>query len=847
MLAILELSTLFALLGVFGVLIITGHQPGFLSSEFSKGVKPYFDVVWTIQATITAVVYPIVIAFVAILLQRRQSSKVDLQIYLYSTAALPAGLSALGLIGAMGLQYLVAFTLDPQGTAWGMIASLYWFAINICLTGWFLYFTISFLHDENRLRAFEQYAVHIALPREVSQYLKKHILWSSQKQGLLPGRSSYPRFDSDADQGPSIDLYPHDTDGTPCVTRRLRKHSQLTNVRLRLFAAGLNRWLAHARTLWQGDISHDATARAADLELRIAPGDMKSGKVTLLVVKDGPPPDWLARLLIRRAFVFRSPPGSGQTYTTGELLQELVSDLKNETAAGREDGTEVRLLALTHIHTALLDTGRFIDDNGAAANAACMEVPAGFGGRSLHQTWISEYSPWLECAIGMLESNPRGFDLACHVTHRLVWEVEREPLEIPFDLLRLHGRLIFLLGLWWLGKVEDQGIITHDAAHEAQLRAPRAGIYGRALRQWVGGWELIRLRDGPEPITSVEAAWKYATLEAKFSMERIQQTAEMVFAAVVRGDMEAASLVVRSFFNWLAQTSYRYQHAFMDDYLPPTLTASALDAEWAEIWAQSHVSMVETEPSLEAPANICGILVKRFWEDLRHLLILLLLEASKDGKSEEPAMQVVLFLLRGYDDDEESLESAGAYRDAQQVLLLLIRQHYASQEYMLRLNDFVKNVQRHQWPERIPGRVDTLPARDDLSSLSRSLLLLLLSLAPALEFSADTIERFALSQNSEFDARLHWKAQELARALSKELEDRRQSNSGAVGAILKHASIISEIRTGLSPSPDVISLHIGNAPPKSIDPLTEEWVAEATKWLGELPEKVQWVDDRQKP
>ncbi|MBK1710681.1 hypothetical protein [Marichromatium gracile] len=829
------------MLCVFAVLIITGHQPSFLSSEFSKGVKPYFDVVWTIQATITAVVYPIIIAFVAILLQRRQSSKVDLQIYLYSTAALPAGLSALGLIGALGLQYLVAFTLAPQGAAWGMIASLCWFTINVCLTGCFLYSTISFLHDDNRLRAFEQYAVHIALPREVRQYLNKHIMWDAQQLGLLPGRPSYQRLDSGADQGPSIDLMPYGTDGTPCVTRRLRRRSQLSDVRMRLFAAGLSRWLAQARTHWQGDLSHDADARAADLELRVEPGDMKSGNVTLLVVKNGPQPDWLARLLIRRAFMFRSSPGSVQTYNTGKLLQELVSDLKNETAAGREDGTQERLLALTHVHTALLDAGRFVDENGAAANVACMKVPAGFGSLSLYQTWVSDYSPWLECVIGMLESNPRGFELACHVTHRLAREVEREPLEIPNDLLRLHGRLIFLLGLWWLSKVEDQGSISHDAAHEAQLRAPRAGIYGKALRQWVGGWELIRLRDAPEPITSVEAAWKHATLEARFSMERIQQTAEMVFAAVVRGDTQAARLVLGSFFNWFAQTSHRYQNTFLDGYLPPTLTVSALDAGWAEIWAQYHVSLVETEPSLDAPTNICGILVKRFWEDLRHLLILLLLEASKDGKREEPAMQVVLFLLRGYVDDEESLESARAYRDAQQVLLLLIRQHYASQEYMLRLNDFLNNVQRHQWSEPIPGRVYTLPESEDLSSLSRSLLLLLLSLAPAREFSVDTIERFALSQNSEFDARLHWKAQELARELSKELEDRRQSNSGTVGAILKHASIIREIRAGLSPSPDAISIHIGNAPPKPIDPLTEEWVTEATKWLGELPEKVQWV------
>jgi hypothetical protein len=75
-----------------------------VESLATEEVLTYFNGLWTVQATIVALVYPIVIAFVTLLLQRRHNAKARLYIYLHDSGAVYAGLSALFLVFTMGVQ-----------------------------------------------------------------------------------------------------------------------------------------------------------------------------------------------------------------------------------------------------------------------------------------------------------------------------------------------------------------------------------------------------------------------------------------------------------------------------------------------------------------------------------------------------------------------------------------------------------------------------------------------------------------------------------------------------------------------------------------------------------------------
>ncbi len=47
-----------------------------------SGMRQHFFTLWTVQAAIAAMIYPIVIGFVTLLLQRRHSAKASLHIYI---------------------------------------------------------------------------------------------------------------------------------------------------------------------------------------------------------------------------------------------------------------------------------------------------------------------------------------------------------------------------------------------------------------------------------------------------------------------------------------------------------------------------------------------------------------------------------------------------------------------------------------------------------------------------------------------------------------------------------------------------------------------------------------------
>mmetsp|Transcript_6722 Transcript_6722/g.16525 ORF Transcript_6722/g.16525 Transcript_6722/m.16525 type:complete len:211 (-) Transcript_6722:11-643(-) len=108
----------------------------------------HFSTVWTIQATLAALVYPIVISFVAVYLQRRPAAEAFVHLYMLDSGALAAGLSSLALVVVMGVQYLMLSTWGTEALpGWAMVDTA-WFVLNAALTTFFLFRTVEFLRPE---------------------------------------------------------------------------------------------------------------------------------------------------------------------------------------------------------------------------------------------------------------------------------------------------------------------------------------------------------------------------------------------------------------------------------------------------------------------------------------------------------------------------------------------------------------------------------------------------------------------------------------------------------------------------------------------------------------------------
>lgn len=121
---------------------------------------------WTVQAAMVAVVYPIVVAFVTVLIQRQSASKASLQAYFSASGAKLTGISSLSLVFVMALQFVVLDTVGPlTGFVW-VVADAWWFALNTVLGLYFLAATFEFASPEGRTRARNRYVLTKAWPQE---------------------------------------------------------------------------------------------------------------------------------------------------------------------------------------------------------------------------------------------------------------------------------------------------------------------------------------------------------------------------------------------------------------------------------------------------------------------------------------------------------------------------------------------------------------------------------------------------------------------------------------------------------------------------------------------------------
>ncbi len=162
------------------------HSEG-QSSEIST-LASYFTTLWTVQAAISGLIYPIVISFVTLLLQRRHSAKSSLDVYLNDTFAILSGVSGLSLILVMAIQHwLLVKANNDVIIKWMLWVDIPWFVIILIGTIWFLSRSFEYLRPDVRAEIYRKYAINVVFPREVNEYLRTLYYSTAPEQGLLRG------------------------------------------------------------------------------------------------------------------------------------------------------------------------------------------------------------------------------------------------------------------------------------------------------------------------------------------------------------------------------------------------------------------------------------------------------------------------------------------------------------------------------------------------------------------------------------------------------------------------------------------------------------------------------------
>lgn len=661
----------------------------------------YFGTAWSVQATVVALVYPLVISFVTFLLQRRSTAKVALTAYLLETGVKPAGASSFALLLLMTVQYLILPWMSISQVQAAMVANIVWLATNLFLTGWFLARTAQYLQDERRVQTLLWLTQCITLPREVRTYAMGLLLQNAQKQGWVTESNL-----SDDSSKPKVLLFPMG-EGRAVMHRHFSTPKELRDVHFRPLGWAIDRWM----------LSQRAVGGHPLLELPCTP-DNPAEKHVLCRVRDAETPDMLARTAIRASYRFTNPAVSAMPFSSVEVMEELGQEAASQIELRREPGFRQALDDLVEVHTGLLRAARFRSSNGSLDSVCMLQDPYGWGSQAMCREWMEPYRVIAEAAIAGLEDDDRFFLHAAALSARLTRQAGKQPQRVLVDLLLSSTLVMYHLGLWWSRRAATQ---PAPAGHGPRLLSiPLRNVYRDAVQGWIGSWENIDVRiDKDENLRDVELWTAHAT-RVKVYAAHIDETARLLLAAVARADAEAARRLEDSLVKWWSGRQFEFD---VDRDAPQSgwnlLTLAIADLSWDE--ARLHIAdLPEGLQADKVGTLLLSVVLKRYWKDVCMVTALVLLEHAASIKYAEESLciEIVGGLMGGRGYDGGGTADVDWHRDAGAAVARLARTQFADRAYSQRLDKIVERFRSDTREPMTSGRIYSFSGADDVDTLT---------------------------------------------------------------------------------------------------------------------------------
>ena len=591
--------------------------------ERSFDLAAYSGVPWSVQATLVALVYPIVVSFIALMLQRRAHSTVALRVYVLDSAVVPAGASSIGLLLVTGGQYFAAPYASHEhlvaAMAFALVFNSSWLAINVLLTGFFLSRTIRFIQDEESRHSFTRLAVDVVLRAELTAALKQHLVVNAAHDDW-----GYASIGEEKTNRPEVRLFGW-LEGATEAAVDLPDKQVLHEVHLHLL-----RWVAWSWSRRAGPITGQKVRNAAGIAFPALVGVATSGEVKLCVVKDGPRLNSLERLAVRSACVFRPASEGALSLTTEAMLVEMGSEVESLAEQRRYGAAADALRNLLALHKTLLQACA-ADEQGEAQNVATINsTPYSWGDATFDTEWLGPYREISRVAVGLLDKDGRLFRQVANVPTVLARVLPPRPEKLIIHGLQVGTNLAYQLGAWWLRRA--QGSITPGgAAFGGTLPAPTNLVYERAVIDFIGAWGSLRIEMPDRSRATDKDIWAAMCARATVYASHLEDSVSLFLKAMSRGDEVAATWLYENFIKWWGNRVHELAPSHLDFDLEPRhrqIALSLADKSWEE--ARETLIDGENAVTIRLAEQALSLAIRRYWERLRLFLALLLIQNAGD-------------------------------------------------------------------------------------------------------------------------------------------------------------------------------------------------------------------------
>jgi hypothetical protein len=705
----------------------------------------YFSSLWAVQASMVTLVYPIVIGFIAMLLERRTNSKAALHVYLHHTAAQFAGLTALLLVAAMGVQYLVLPYVSIEATSVWVFVDTIWFLVNVALTIFFLSRTFAFIRPGPRFEITRRYAVTIAWPREAKRHLARNIFRGAVGWKLVPG----PACGTVKDHEPCVLFDNHGRDsGAHTIQKGLSSKRQLNDVRFRLLAWVTTRWFIRARM--QGDAIAAETVKKGRrkdviLVFPVAPFAEYAGSVTICGVLGGPPLSRIEKLLVRFAFKFGPIDDRNAELTTKDILIGLQSDAIAALRSAEPESFEDGVTRLVEVFESLIAASEVKNTDGGRANLTLISDGASLFERPIYLDWSYPFITIFESASSKLSAGESYVSFLSHIPNRLFAKnLKYGDRNILKHFISLNPILLRRIEAWWVQTVEQQGETTHTRCNPVDLRPPFFGTHERALREFVSAWETLK---NFYILPKGEASWPQIQLAALNFEEHLSHTLVMLFDCALRGDRNGSEWLADVLIKWFAELEYAFsgidQYFFREQ---PLLTIDLITKGWEEVAKRVQVESYGVTGEVNKLA-VLGVCLRNLWIDVCCVALYIFATWGKECPCDKSLPARLFWAIWKGTPLRQGGSSAFAkqpFVDASSLMFAILRQNFehatSSRDYRNRLDKYSEMVAELSRSEFVSGRLYSRFGSSDLDSLTDGQLLALLLAMPVRRRSSNDAE-----------------------------------------------------------------------------------------------------------
>lgn len=676
--------------------IISGQYLGFEPKLKSPNLDEKFDlagyigVLWTVQATLVALVYPIVVSFIALMLQRKAHSTAALRIYVLDSAVIPAGASSIGLLLALGAQYFAAPYSTPYFLAKYMAPLLLlngtWFACNLFLTGFFLSRTVRFTQEEEQQYAYTRIAVDVVLRAELTSAVKQHIFVQAPYTDW-----DFTTESEHSDNKPQVRTLSLSR-GKPAAQRNLKGNMILHDIHLHLLKLVVRSWCKRA------ELQHQSSKHKIPV-ISFPPmvGEVATGEVVLCSVENGPSLTLFERALVSAAFWYRPSRLGKMSLSTKKLLEEIGSEVEAAAEQHRFGAAEDGLRNMLRLHKTLL-LASAADSKGVAESAATIGTsPYAWGETSFDIEWLKPYREIGRIAVAHLDEDSRLFRALAHVPTSIAQELSPKPEKLVIDAMHIGMNLAFQLGGWWTRKA-DASLLPGATSFSGSLQTPLSKVYEQALISFVGSWGQLHIWVPESETADPDEAWAALTARALVYAKHIDNSAEIFLKAVSRGDEVASSWLLDNFIKWWGNRQHELEYGELDEFQVRHVTMSLADKSWLE--AKRFLKCTETPITVDTAGKALSLAIRRYWESMRlYVLLLLIHNAGPTAMADCRELRLAAALIKGEAQKRGGNTDCWPLDNVDAIITALLGEVFGVETVVSRIDQFAEKL---RWDNEAP-------------------------------------------------------------------------------------------------------------------------------------------------